>query len=450
MRTYLIRRVAVVATVLAVSVAGFAGSAAAGDISADHHDGNQFKRVGYFTQWGIYSGNFVKRVETTGQAAKLTHINYAFGNVSADGRCFEVNAPGLGDAWADYQRPATVDDAVDGVADTYGQPLAGNFLQLKKLKARHPNLKVLLSLGGFTWSKYFSDTALTRQSRQAFVASCIDLFIKGNLPQLADDPTTGGPGVAAGVFDGFDIDWEWPANNLIGGTARPEDKANFTKLLEEFRAQLDAYGRTVHKHFQLTAFLPAAAANIDAGFQVPRIFRFLDFATLQGYDFHGTWEMQTNQQSAIRQPKGDPVANDVTVRSTVEAWVRRGAPRGELVLGLPYYSRGWTGVPDVNHGLFQTATGPAAGPVEAGVANYKDLVGRVGPALKLFRDNRAGFAWLYDGTNFWTFDDKRVMQQKVEFIRRNDLGGAMVWSLDGDDATGTLTDTLFRGLTHRH
>jgi chitinase len=450
MRTHLPRRVAVFATVLTLGVVGFAGTAAAGGASADHRSGNQFKRVGYFTQWGIYSGNFVKRVETSGQAAKLTHINYAFGNVSSDGKCFEVNAAGLGDAWADYQRPATADDAVDGVADSWGQPLAGNFLQLRKLKARHPNLKVLMSLGGFTWSKFFSDAALTKQSRQAFVASCIDLFIKGNLPQLADDPS-GGPGVAAGVFDGFDIDWEWPANNLIGGTSRPEDKANFTKLLREFRDQLDAYGRKVHKHFQLTAFLPANPVNIDAGFESHKIFHELDFATVQGYDFHGTWESQTNQQSALRQPAGDPVAHDFTVESTVDAWLKRGAPRHEIVVGMPYYSRGWTGVPDVNHGLFQPSTGPAAGAVEAGVNNYKDLVGLVGSKFTLFRDNRAGFAWLYDGTNFWTFDDATVFAQKAAFVRHNELGGAMVWSLDGDDANGTLTDVWFRGLTgHRN
>jgi chitinase len=450
MRTHVPRRLLVVGTVLALGVVGLAGTAMAGDNSADHRGGNsQFKRVGYFTQWGIYSGNFVKRVDTTGQAAKLTHVNYAFGNVNADGKCFEVNLAGQGDAWADYQRPATVDDAVDGVADSFGQPLAGNFLQLKKLKAKHPGLKVLMSLGGFTWSKFFSDAALTPASRKAFVASCVDLFIKGNLPQLPDDPTTGGPGVAAGVFDGFDLDWEWPANNLIGGTARPEDKANFTALLAEFRSQLDAYGRKVHKHFDLTAFLPAAAANIDNGFDVHKIFRSLDFGTVQGYDFHGTWEMQTNQQSAIRAPKGDPVPNDFTDQSTIDAWVKRGAPRDELVLGLPYYSRGWTGVANVNHGLFQMSSGPAPGPVEAGIANYKDLAPKVGPTLKLFRDRRAGFSWLYDGTNFWTFDDPTMMRQKVDFIRDNRLGGSMVWSLDGDDDQGTLTDTLFRGLRHR-
>ncbi|OLE21416.1 MAG: glycosyl hydrolase [Catenulispora sp. 13_1_20CM_3_70_7] len=445
MRTKIPRRLAVLAAAAGLCIAGIPGYASAQSDAPEHRFGDHLKQVGYFTQWGIYSGNFVKRVETTGQADKLTHVNYAFANVGSDGKCFEANAAGLGDAWADYERPAAATESVDGVGDSWGQPLAGNFLQLRKLKQRHPGLKVLMSIGGFTWSKYFSDAALTPQSRQAFVASCIDLFIKGNLPIL--DGGSGGPGVAAGVFDGFDIDWEWPANNLIGGTSRPQDKADFTKLLQEFRDQLDAYGRQLRKHFQLTAFLPANPANIDAGFEVRKIFCSLDFATVQGYDFHGTWESQTNQQSALRQPAGDPVSPDFTVASTVDAWVSRGAPRHEIVVGMPYYSRGWTGVPNVNHGLFQTSTGPAPGAVENGINNYNVLVNH--PGFTVYRDGRAGFAWLFDGTTFWTFDDPTVLAQKTAFIRRNDLGGAMVWSLDGDTDNGALTTAIYAGL-HRH
>ena len=137
----------------------------------------------------------------------------------------------------------------------------------------HPKLKVLISLGGWTWSRYFSDAALTEQSRERFVASCVDLFIKGNIP----DPGwggMGGPGAAAGVFDGIDLDWEWPGSEgNVGNVVRPEDKANFTKLAAEFRRQLDAYERQTRKDYLLTAFLPADPVKIDKGFEVNRIFR---------------------------------------------------------------------------------------------------------------------------------------------------------------------------------
>src|SRR6266545_2964825 len=204
-----------------------------------------YVKVGYFTQWGIYRRNFlVKNLHTSGIAGKVTHINYAFGNVGVDGRCFEANESGQGDAWADYQKRFRASESVDGVADVVSQPLAGNFNQLRKLKAMYPGLQVQMSLGGWTWSKYFSDAALTPASRQAFVASCIDLFIKGNLPIIGTSPH-GGPGSGAGVFDGIDVDWEWPASEgNTGNVVRPEDKQNFTALLAELRR--DRGGERLH------------------------------------------------------------------------------------------------------------------------------------------------------------------------------------------------------------
>jgi chitinase len=428
-----------------VCAALLATTPAATAAPAGDHD-RSYRKVGYFTQWGIYArGFFVKNLVSSGAAAKLSHVNYAFANVSEDGRCFEANLAGEGDAWADYQRPASAAESVDGVADSPDQALKGNFNQLRKLKARYPHLKVLLSIGGWTWSTYFSNAALTSASREAFVASCIDLFIEGNLPQLGS--VEGGPGSAAGVFDGIDLDWEWPGSEgEPGNVVRPEDKRNFTLLLAEFRRQLDAHGRRSGRHYQLTAFLPADPAAMDAGYQGHRIFRHLDFATVQGYDFHGTWESTTNHQSAIRVPAGQPVLPDFTAKRTIDAWVARGAPRSELVLGLPFYGRGWTGVTGGGDGLFQPAAGAAPGTFEAGYEDYHRLAALPASGFAVYRDNRAGFAWLFDGNTFWTFDDPAVMRLKTAFIRRERLGGAMMWSLDGDTGDGALVDAVHRGL----
>lgn len=428
-----------------VCAALLATTPAATAAPAGDHD-RSYRKVGYFTQWGIYArGFFVKNLVSSGAAAKLSHVNYAFANVSEDGRCFEANLAGEGDAWADYQRPASAAESVDGVADSPDQALKGNFNQLRKLKARYPHLKVLLSIGGWTWSTYFSNAALTSASREAFVASCIDLFIEGNLPQLGS--VEGGPGSAAGVFDGIDLDWEWPGSEgEPGNVVRPEDKRNFTLLLAEFRRQLDAHGRRSGRHYQLTAFLPADPAAMDAGYQGHRIFRHLDFATVQGYDFHGTWESTTNHQSAIRVPAGQPVLPDFTAKRTIDAWVARGAPRSELVLGLPFYGRGWTGVTGGGDGLFQPAAGAAPGTFEAGYEDYHRLAALPASGFAVYRDNRAGFAWLFDGNTFWTFDDPAVMRLKTAFIRRERLGGAMMWSLDGDSGDGALVDAIHRGL----
>ena len=194
MRRRTLSRLAIAACALSL-VAGIAPAASASGGSASHAHASgsaAYKRVGYFTQWGVYGRDFqVKDLDTSGAAAKLTHINYAFGNVSADGKCFTGNVPGEADAWADYVRPLDAAGSVDGVADTDTQPLAGNFNQLRELKAKHPGLKVMISLGGWSWSTHFSDAARTAASRKAFVSSCIDLYIKGNLPV---DGARGGAG----------------------------------------------------------------------------------------------------------------------------------------------------------------------------------------------------------------------------------------------------------------
>jgi chitinase len=410
-------------------------------VTTNQATGGANRRVGYFAQWGIYARNFkVKNIDTSGQAAKLTHINYAFGNVNQQGRCFMANQLGQGDAWADYQTRFSAADSVDGVADTFNQPLAGNFNQLKELKAKYPGLKVNISLGGWTWSKYFSDAALPA-NRAAFVSSCIDLFIKGNLPMIGGEPQ-GGPGSGFGVFDGIDLDWEWPASEgNVGNVIRPEDKANFLALVQEFRSQLNAYGATVGKTYELTAFLPADIAKIDAGIAAG-VFNSLTFATVQGYDFYGAWQPQTNHQSQLRNPAANPApANQrYSVDGAVQKYLSMGAPANKLVVGVPAYGRGWTGVPNVNNGLYQNGTA-APGTYEAGNEDYDVLKNRPGT---VFRDNTNGAVWKYDGSTFWSYDDPQLVQAKGAYVKANGLGGLMIWSLDGDD--GSLVTAMQTGL----
>ena len=398
------------------------------------------KKVGYFAQWGIYGRAFtVKSVDTLGMASKLTHLNYAFGNVGPDGRCFQANALGSGDAYADYQKSFDAASSVDGVADTWDQPLKGNFNQLKELKRKYPNLRVLISLGGWTYSKYFSDAALTPASRQALVSSCIDLFIKGNLPQIQGDPS-GGPGSGFGVFDGIDIDWEWPASEgNTGNIIRPQDKQNFTLMLQEFRRQLDAYGSTVGRRYDLSAFLPADPAKINVGIEVPGVFAALDWATVQGYDFHGAWESTSHHQSNLYDVPNDPSPAKFSVDKAIRTYTAAGAPARELVVGIPYYGRGWT-VPATNNGLFQQGSA-APGTYEAGIEDYKKLKALPGTR---YRDTASGAMWLYANGQFWSYDDPTLIAQKTAYIKSKGLGGAMAWELDGDD--GTLTAAIDSGL----
>src|SRR5215468_8191099 len=209
---------------------------------------------GYFEEWSIYFANFnIANLQVNGVADRLTHLNYAFGGVNSSG-CF------IADSWADYQTPY-----LPTITGPYAGPLYGNFAALQQLKQLHPNLKVLISLAG---ADGFAAAASTASGREAFVASCIELFINGH---LAD-------GISAeGVFDGVDIDWEFPLAN---------DTVNATLLIEEFRKQLNALGKTNKKHYLLTMFGPAGQQNFNfSNIQLAAVATQLDFYNVQGYDF---------------------------------------------------------------------------------------------------------------------------------------------------------------------
>ncbi|MFC8452488.1 glycosyl hydrolase family 18 protein [Kitasatospora sp. NPDC057223] len=440
-------------------------SAASGAVTARTQTGGgdpgPALKIGYFTQWSIYArGYSVKKLDTSGSAGRLTTLNYAFANIDPNSKkCFITNkaagndsdpnaGDGAGDAWADFGKGWDAGSSVAGTTDTWDQALAGNFNQLKQLKAKYPNLRTQISLGGWSYSKWFSDAAATDASRKALVSSCIDLYIKGNLPVIDG---RGGAGSAAGIFDGIDLDWEWPnSDGHLGNVYRPADKANYTLLAQEFRRQLDALGATNGKHYTLSAFLPADPQKISAGIDIPGLFGAFDFATIQGYDYHGGWETVANQQSALKVAAGDPSTADRRFSSeiAINAYVNGGAPKSKLTLGIPFYGRGWTGVPrGTTNGLFQTGTGPGPGTYEAGYEDYHKLKEMAtSGGYTIYRDPVAGFAYIYNGSVFYTYDDPTEIARKTAWIKSQGLAGAMVWSFDGDTANGELMAAVSNGL----
>jgi chitinase len=397
--------------------------------------------VGYFTQWGIYNAQYlVKSLDASGSASRLTHLSYAFGNVR-NNRCelgvLKATDPATGeggDAYADYSRTFTAAESVDGVADVWGTPLRGNWNQLKKLKAKYPGLKVLISLGGWTWSRGFASAARP-ENRAAFVASCIDAYIRGNLPPF---DAAGGTGAAAGVFDGFDIDWEYPAacGLTCGGS---EDSDNFTALLAEFRRQLDAIRPGL-----------VLSAAVGAGIDKIRVTRpdlyhpHVDYINVMGYDFHGPWEAKTNFHSALFNAPNDPSSGDAryyNVNDAIQAFLDRGVPASKLNLGMASYGRGWSGVGSSNHGLYQGGSA-AAGSLEPGIESYRVLKTLAWP---LYVDNDAQARWIYDGNTFWSFDDPATIAGKMAYAKVQGLGGAFLWDFSGDDAQGALVAAMHAG-----
>ncbi len=427
----------------------------------------KYARVGYFTQWGIYGRQyFVKNLDTSGSAAKLDVINYAFENIDpvnltclagvTKGTTANPQDPdqgtGAGDADADYARPMSAAQSVDGVADDGWGKLRGNFNQLKKLKAKYPNLKVVVSLGGWTYSKYFSDAAATDASRQKLVKSCIDVWIKGNLPVYNG---AGGDGVAAGIFDGIDLDWEWPGSpdGHAGNHYSTNDKANLTLLLAEFRKQLDALGGS---HKLLTAFTPADPVKIDQGWDLSKIFNYLDIANVQGYDFHGagsdnSWEPnRTGHQGNLYQDAQDPYTTHFSVDAAVKPYLDAGVNPRKLTIGLAFYGRGWQGVPDGGvKGEWQSATGAAPGQFaeEAGTRGYNNLITTF-PNLAVYHDEQSVATYGYTGAGgqWWTFDDAWSIGKKTAYLKSKGLLGAMIWEMTGDTPGGTLITAIDNGL----
>ncbi|PJN22807.1 glycosyl hydrolase family 18 protein [Kitasatospora sp. CB02891] len=431
----------------------------------------------YFAQWGIYGNKYYpSTMAATGAASGLNTMTYAFANINPSTlSCFETikaadtndNNPsagdGAGDAFADYQKGYTSDISVDGTTDAWTQPLKGNFNQLRELKAKYPNLKITMSLGGWTYSKYFSDAAATDASRKKLVSSCIDMFIKGNLPSIQGD-ITGGAAAAMGVFDGIDIDWEYPASagGHTGNHYAAADTANFTALLAEFRNQLDAYGQTVGKKYLLTAALPSGQDKI-ALLQTDQIGKYLDYGNVMSYDMHGAWEATgpTNLQDPLYDSPNDPSnvvapgTQKYTVDNAVNAYltgapeygIKGGFPAKKLALGVPFYFRGWTGVQaGSTYGLYRAATGPAGAQSTsqtAGVAFWKELAaaGKT-TGSTVHWDPTTQSSWIYDGANLWTGDTPQAIAARGAYATGKGLGGIFAYSLEGDDPSGTLVNAM--------
>jgi chitinase len=395
--------------------------------------------IGYFPQWGIYSKNYhVKNIVESGSAEKLTVINYAFGNI-VDCECVMVTESGVMDAYADYQKIYAAGESLDGEADTWDQPLRGNFNQLKKLKQMYPQIKILISLGGWTWSGGFHEAALTEANRQRTAASCIDLYIKGNLP-VSDN--AGGEGVAAGIFDGIDIDWEYPNHPGNGNPYGPEDTHNFTLLLGELRKQLDA----IDPGLLLTIASPAGEDKLE-DIELDRIHPTLDWINIMSYDYHGAWDASgpTHHQSALFGSPEDPssgIIKNYYTDYTVQKHLEAGIPAKKLNIGVPFYGRGWRGVTNENNGLYQQAAGPAQGTNESGMDDYKNIAALGYP---VYWDPVAEASWCYNGDIFWTYDTPESLKNKMEYIERTGLGGVMFWDLSGDTADGELIMALGYG-----
>jgi chitinase len=384
-----------------------------------------------------------KDIATSGAADQLAAIYYAFEHVD-DNRC-QLFFPTV-----DLDEPYAADASVDGTADPDGPGhLRGVFHQLQELKQKYPHLKMIVSLGGWGLSGGFSSAA-EPENVHAFVSSCVDIFIRGDFA----------PGVSApGIFDGIDIDWEYPVS---GGTApgRPEDTHDLTAMAQEFRRQLDA----VRPGLWLTAALPGTEHDFNK-FDLKPLSRSMNDLAIMAYDMASANDPTRSFASALFRDPTNPAGGNNYGDYAVQAFLRAGVPGQKIVLGVPFGgARHWSGVSDVNHGLYQPVTPkPAAVNSSVGAASANPAAassstsagatasanaapGRGGvDSLPADADRQywpgAGSCSVWYDNNFWSYDCAQAMSAKAAYVRSHHLGGVMFWELS-HDAGGALLRAL--------
>ncbi|KAH8668618.1 glycoside hydrolase family 18 protein [Xylariales sp. PMI_506] len=354
-----------------------------------------YRTVAYFVNWAIYAR---KHRPQDLPADKLTHILYSFANVRP-----ESGEVYLTDGWADTDIHWEGDSWNDS-----GTNLYGCLKQLNLLKRKNRQLKVLLSVGGWTYSSNFKQPASTPQGREAFASSCVDLI--KNLG-----------------FDGIDIDWEYPQN--------PAEAADYVALLEAVRNAMDAYSRTLPEpyHFELTVACPAGAQNYEK-LDLPAMDRLLDFWNLMAYDYAGSWDQTAGHQANLFPHPHHPQSTPFSTASALDYYTSKGVPPHKIVLGMPIYGRAFKDT----DGPGSAYSGVGEGTWENGVFDYKKLP--LEGSEERF-DQAAGASYCYNPATrtMVSYDTVDMARRKAEYLKHRGLGGAMWWESSADkEGEGSL------------
>jgi chitinase len=335
-------------------------------------------------------------------AAKIDDLIYAFGEPDDGGSCAPPTAA-----------------------------QAETFAALRRLRAAHPGLRLIVSIGGWDAAPQYSDIALTARSRGRFAASCIRAFL-----------------VRQG-FDGIDLDWEFPVR---GGMNRslPQDRADATALVREFRRRLDTLGRRTHRHYLLTVATPAGtwqqggAYSVGDSYDLAALARSVDWLNVMTYDMNNVFSPLSGFNAPLDADPDDPVPQPQRARDNLTGAVAyyesHGVPADEIMLGVAFYGRGFTGVAPRNAGLYSKYTGGFA------ETPWKTVQSQLLTSPEWVRhwSATARAPWLYNASRhiFFTYDDPLSLGIKADFARREHLRGVMIWVLGEDDPAGSLLSAL--------
>ncbi|XP_063216325.1 probable chitinase 10 [Bacillus rossius redtenbacheri] len=352
-----------------------------------------YKVVCYYTNWSQYRLKHGKFLPEDIEPDLCTHVIFAFGWLKKGKMSsFETN-----------------DETKEGKPGLYDRIMA--------LKKANPKLKILLAIGGWSFgTQKFKVMSATRYARQTFIYSAI--------PFLRDRG-----------FDGLDMDWEYPK----GG----DDKKNFVLLLKELREAFEAEAQEVKKpRLLLSAAVPVGPDNVRGGYDVPAVASYLDFINLMAYDFHGKWERETGHNAPLYAPSSDSEwRKQLSVDHAANMWVKMGAPKDKLVIGMPTYGRTFTlSNPDNFRVNAPASGGGKAGDFtkEGGFLAYYEICEMLKNGASYIWDDEMKVPYAVQGDQWVGFDDERSIRHKMRWLKENGFGGAMVWTVDMDDFTGSV------------
>ncbi|KAK1992636.1 family 18 glycosyl hydrolase [Colletotrichum falcatum] len=345
----------------------------------------------YFTNWAIYGRNYQPQ---SLPASQITNVIYAFMNLRPSGEVYTA------DTYSDLEKHYPTDSW-----DDVGNNAYGCVKQLYLLKKANRRMKVLLSIGGWTWSANFPAAASTPEGRALFASSSVGLMKDWG-------------------FDGIDVDWEYPAN---AGEA-----ADMVLLLQAVRGELDAYAatHTPGYHYLLTIASPAGPSRYGV-MDLAALSGVVDAFNLMAYDYAGSWDAASGHQANLYPNPANPASTPFSTDAAVGDYLAAGVPPSKIVLGMPIYGRSF----QQTDGIGRPFSGVGSGSWESGVWDYKALP-RAG-AAELY-DAAAAASYSYDAASreLVSYDTPAVVREKVAYLRGRGLGGSMFWEASADRTDG--------------